>query len=123
MCSTVGGGRRINDFRAGDVSAVCGTPRNCQPPYTPGVDIRPIDIPGFGSAGEATIPSVMIASTIAATSDITYIRLKNEFVYLAVILDSFSRRVVGWALRRELKASLPLAALRKTFEERQPGPG
>jgi len=56
-------------------------------------------------------------------ADITYIWLKNEFVYLAVILDSFSRRVVGWALRRDLRASLPLAALRKAFEERQPGPG
>jgi putative transposase len=56
-------------------------------------------------------------------ADITYIRLKNEFVYLAVILDSFSRRVVGWALGRDLKASLPLAALRKAFEDRKPGPG
>jgi putative transposase len=40
-----------------------------------------------------------------------------------VILDSFSRRVVGWALGRDLQASLSLAALRKAFEERQPGPG
>jgi putative transposase len=56
-------------------------------------------------------------------ADITYIRLRNEFVYLAVILDSFSRRVVGWALGRDLQASLSLAALRKAFEERQPGPG
>ena len=38
-------------------------------------------------------------------ADITYIRLKTEFVYLAVILDGFSRKVVGWALDRTLRAS------------------
>ena len=42
-------------------------------------------------------------------ADITYIRLKREFVYLAVILDAFSRKVVGWALDRTLAARLPLA--------------
>jgi putative transposase len=44
-------------------------------------------------------------------ADITYIRLRNEFVYLAVILDAFSRRVIGWALDRTLKAKLSLTAL------------
>ena len=44
-------------------------------------------------------------------SDITYIRLAREWVYLAVILDAFSRRCIGWALDRRLEASLPLAAL------------
>ena len=42
--------------------------------------------------------------------DITYIRLKNEFVYLAVILDGYSRKVVGWALERTLATRLPLGA-------------
>lgn len=56
-------------------------------------------------------------------ADITYIRLRNEFVYLAVVLDAFSRKVVGWALGRELKASLTLAALQKALDSRQPGPG
>jgi transposase InsO family protein len=56
-------------------------------------------------------------------ADITYIRLQNEFVYLAVVLDAFSRKVVGWALGRELKASLTLAALQKALDSRQPGPG
>ena len=46
-------------------------------------------------------------------ADITYIRLALEFVYLAVILDAFSRRVIGWALGRTLEAELALAALRR----------
>src|ERR1700722_15387018 len=45
-------------------------------------------------------------------ADITYIRLRDEFVFLAVILDAFSRRVIGWALDRTLEDELPLAALR-----------
>ena len=43
-------------------------------------------------------------------ADITYIRLRTEFVYLAVILDAYSRKVVGWALDRTLAARLPIAA-------------
>ncbi len=45
-------------------------------------------------------------------ADITYIRLRTEFVYLAVILDGFSRMVVDWALERTLQAKLPLRALK-----------
>src|SRR4051812_29305119 len=56
-------------------------------------------------------------------ADITYIRLETEFVYLAVILDAFSRRVVGWALDRTLEASLAITALRLALEQRQPPPG
>ena len=56
-------------------------------------------------------------------ADITYIRLETEFVYLAVILDAFSRRVVGWALDRTLEAILVLTALRGALEQRQPGAG
>jgi putative transposase len=56
-------------------------------------------------------------------ADITYIRLRTEFVYLAVLLDAFSRRVIGWALERTLEAELPLAALRMALRRRQPGPG
>ena len=44
-------------------------------------------------------------------ADITYIRLKAEFVYLAVILDGFSRKVVGWALDRTLGNRLTITAL------------
>jgi len=56
-------------------------------------------------------------------ADITYIRLQREFVYLAVILDVFSRKVVGWALERRLTAPLALAALEQAIEQRQPPPG
>ena len=56
-------------------------------------------------------------------ADITYIRLKAEFVYLAVILDGYSRKVVGWALERTLAARLPIAALERALAERQPRSG
>ncbi len=56
-------------------------------------------------------------------ADITYVRLRIEFVYLAVILDAFSRRVIGWALGRTPEAELAVAALRMALTERQPPPG
>jgi transposase InsO family protein len=56
-------------------------------------------------------------------ADITYIRLASEFVYLAVVLDAFSRKVVGWALDRSLTARLPLLALSRAITLRQPAPG
>jgi transposase InsO family protein len=49
-------------------------------------------------------------------ADITYyIRLKTEFVYLAVVLDAFSRKVVGWSLDRTLQSRLPLGALKQAI--------
>ena len=56
-------------------------------------------------------------------ADITYIRLRTEFVYLAVILDAFSRKVVGWELDRTLATRLVRAALEKAITARQPPPG
>jgi putative transposase len=56
-------------------------------------------------------------------ADITYIRLLVEFVYLAVILDAFSRREIGWALERNLEDTLTLGALRMAIERRRPVPG
>jgi putative transposase len=56
-------------------------------------------------------------------ADITYLRLKTEFVYLAVILDGFSRKVVGWALDRTLAMQLTVGALEQAIERRQPQPG
>ncbi|HVX57258.1 MAG TPA: IS3 family transposase [Candidatus Saccharimonadales bacterium] len=56
-------------------------------------------------------------------ADLTYIRLAREFVYLAVVLDRYSRRVVGWALDRTLEAALPLTALRRAIQQRAPLPG
>lgn len=56
-------------------------------------------------------------------ADITYIRLRQEFVYLALVLDVFSRRVVGWELGRTLTARLALMALERAVAQRQPPPG
>jgi putative transposase len=56
-------------------------------------------------------------------ADITYIRLLVEFVYLAVILDAFSRRVIGWALEHTLEDELTLAALRLAIQRRKPVAG
>ncbi len=55
-------------------------------------------------------------------ADITYIRLKSEFVYLAVVLDAFSRKVVGWSPDRTLQSRLPLNALEKAIANQQPPP-
>jgi len=56
-------------------------------------------------------------------ADITYIRLQTEFVYLAVVIDAFSRRVIGWALDRTMEDNLTVAALRMALELRSPSPG
>jgi putative transposase len=56
-------------------------------------------------------------------ADITYIRLRAEFVYLAVVLDAFSRRVIGWALGRTLEAKLAVSALRMAIDQRKPAAG
>jgi putative transposase len=56
-------------------------------------------------------------------ADITYIRLREEFVLLAVILDAYSRRVIGWALDRTLEDSLTLEALRMALSRRIVPPG
>jgi putative transposase len=51
-------------------------------------------------------------------ADITYIRLRESFIYLAVILDAYSRRVIGWALEETLEAELALKALRRALADR-----
>ncbi len=56
-------------------------------------------------------------------ADITFIRLRQEFVYLALVLDAFSRKVVGWALDRSLTTPLPLLALQRAIARRQPAAG
>ena len=56
-------------------------------------------------------------------ADLTYIRLREEFVYLAAILDAYSRRVIGWALDRNLDDELTLTALRMALANRTPLPG
>src|SRR3989338_3409548 len=56
-------------------------------------------------------------------ADITYIRLVYEFVFLAVIMDLYSRKIVGWAISRNIDAELTLAASRAAIKERQPPMG
>jgi len=55
--------------------------------------------------------------------DITYIRLRQEFIYLAALLDAYSRRCIGWALARYLDARLPLTALQLALQNRSFKPG
>ena len=59
----------------------------------------------------------------AWVADITYIRILTAFVYLAVILDVFSRKVVGWAISRRIDTELTRAALRMAIETRRPPEG
>ncbi len=56
-------------------------------------------------------------------ADLTYIRIVNGFVYLAVILDLFSRKVIGWAISKHIDAELALAALKQAITTRKPAPG
>jgi putative transposase len=56
-------------------------------------------------------------------SDLTYIRIESAFVYLAVILDLYSRRVIGWALSRNIDSDLTVSALAMAIERRSPQPG
>jgi putative transposase len=56
-------------------------------------------------------------------ADLTYVRILSGFVYPAVILDAWSRRVVGWALSRRIDADLALAALAAAIAGRKPPPG
>jgi transposase InsO family protein len=56
-------------------------------------------------------------------ADITYVRLQEEFIFLAVILDAYSRRVIGWALDRTMEDDLTRGALRMALASRSVRPG
>jgi transposase InsO family protein len=56
-------------------------------------------------------------------ADLTYVRVEREFVYLALVLDAYSRRVIGWALDRRMDRGLALAALELAIASRRPQPG
>ncbi|MFH1184352.1 MAG: IS3 family transposase [Chloroflexota bacterium] len=69
-------------------------------------------------------PNIILTATDQMwRADITHIRLHDEFVFLAVILDAYSRRVIGWALDRTLEDELTLAALRMALARRAVQPG
>lgn len=78
--------------------------------------------------GLPVYPNLISGKTITGinqvwAADITYIRIATGFVYLAVILDLFSRRVVGWALSKALTHRFALDALRVAIDKRKPSPG
>ncbi len=78
--------------------------------------------------GYRTYPNLLAGAALdrldqAWVADITYIRLPTAFVYLACLLDAFSRRCVGWKLARQIDTSLTLAALEMALETRQPQRG
>ena len=78
------------------------------------------DLPVYPNLARQITPGAVNQLWVA---DITYIRLRTEFVYLSVVLDAFSRRVIGWALGQTLEAELALSALRMALAQRQPAPG
>lgn len=59
-------------------------------------------------------------ATASRAGDLTYIRIANGFVYLTVVLELFSRRVIGWAISTHIDAELALGALRQAIQTRQP---
>jgi putative transposase len=78
--------------------------------------------------GHGFAPNLLPGLTVSEpnqvwVADITYIRIRTGFVYLAALLDLFSRKVVGWALSKRIDRELCLAALRRALEERHPAPG
>jgi putative transposase len=78
--------------------------------------------------GSRTYPNLLKGATLdrldqAWVADLTYIRLPTTFVYLACILDAYSRRCIGWKLLRQIDTRLTLAALEMAIERRQPQPG
>jgi putative transposase len=96
-----------------------------------GLQVRPLrrfvrttdsqhDSPIFPNLARALIPAAADQLWVA---DITYIAIARGFVYLAVILDAWSRRVVGYALGRQIDTRLTLAALRAAISARHPPPG
>ena len=78
------------------------------------------DGPIFPNLAEDMVPSGPDQLRVA---DLTYIRILSGFVYLAVVLDAWSRRVVGWAISRRIDADLALAALEAAVLARRPPPG
>ena len=78
--------------------------------------------------GYATYPNLLAATTLTApdqawVADITYVRLPTTFVYLACLLDAYSRRCIGWKLSRQIDTWLTLDALEVALAQRQPAPG
>lgn len=76
----------------------------------------------------AVYPNLAARLTMTAinqlwVADITYVRLRETFLYLAIVMDAFSRRVVGWELGEDLRAELALGALNRALADRSIEPG
>lgn len=90
--------------------------------------VRQRRITTLSDHGEPIAPNLLPQTTISGinqlwVADVTYIRLRDEFVYLAAILDAHSRKVVGWNLSRRLDVSLTLTALEAALAKRRVAPG
>jgi putative transposase len=78
--------------------------------------------------GHRVYPNLLPGRTVMGlnevwTADLTYIRIENGFVYLAIILDLYSRRVIGWHVSKRIDGDLAVTALRMAIERRKPKPG
>jgi putative transposase len=78
--------------------------------------------------GHRVYPNLLPGRTVMGldevwTADLTYIRIANGFVYLAIILDLYSRRVIGWHISKRIDGDLALGALRMAIGQRKPKPG
>ncbi len=82
------------------------------------VELRRGGLPVIANACNGAVALVVSGLNQLWRADITYSRWWEEFVYLAVVLNAFSRRAIAWALDAELKAGLAVAALEMAFERR-----
>jgi putative transposase len=78
------------------------------------------DGPIFSNLAKDIVPS---GPNQLWVSDITYVALPTRFVYVAIILDAWSRLIVGYAIGRSIDARLTVAALKVAIERRRPSPG
>ena len=102
--------KRVQRIRRSD-NLLCVTGRTFRPPTTDSRHRFTV----YPNLARKMMPTAMNQLWVA---DITYVRLAEAFVYLAVVLDAWSRRVVGWAVMDHLKASLALAALEMALAAR-----
>jgi putative transposase len=89
---------------------------------------RFVIVPTNSRHGFPVYPKVLADFTLSApdqawVADFTYIRLRSAFVYLACILDAYSRRCIGWHLSREMNTQMTSCALQQAIVERCPPPG
>lgn len=80
---------------------------------------------GHGKAAAANLARLLEISTSNQLwhTDITYIRIDGSFTYLAAVLDSFTRKIVGWQMDVSLESDLVINALEKAVLQQRPGPG